>query len=297
MGVLEGDLDAEGTKILLEALDHCAPPDATGGPVPPRSLAQRRADALVDICGAYLSGNAEGTAPVNLNVTMDHGTLTGSPPADPRQVRCELEGFGPIPLATAFRLACDCSVTRVLMRGESEVLDLGRSTRLASAAQHKALAIRDRGCVFPGCDRPPAWCNAHHLVWWEHGGLTDDTEPLPVVSAPPHPLSRRRLGPHPQRRRHLPSPRTTPRPRPDPTTRTRTTRGRREMWIHGRAAVTRPSPPPSWLVRLAAFDEGGELVHRHAPAQLVVGGRHAGRQVLVPTGDGRCRRRRHRRAR
>ena len=89
-------------------------------------------------------------------------------------MRCELEGFGPIPLATAFRLACDCSVTRVLMRGESEVLDLGRSTRLASAAQHKALAIRDRGCVFPGCDRPPAWCNAHHLVWWEHGGLTDE---------------------------------------------------------------------------------------------------------------------------
>ncbi len=174
MGVLEGDLDADGTKILLEALDHCAPPDAKGGLVPPRSLAQRRADALVDICSGYLSGNGEGTAPVNLNVTMDHGTLTGSPPDDPRQVRCELEGFGPIPLATAFRLACDCSVTRVLMRGESEVLDLGRSTRLASAAQHKALAIRDRGCVFPGCDRPPAWCNAHHLVWWEHGGPTDE---------------------------------------------------------------------------------------------------------------------------
>ncbi len=174
MGVLEGDLDADGTKILLTALDHCAPPDATGGPVPPRSLAQRRADALVDICSGYLSGNGEGTVPVNLNVTMDHGTLTGSPPADPRAVRCELEGFGPIPLETAFRLACDCSVTRVLMRGESEVLDLGRSTRLASVAQHKALAIRDRGCVFPGCDRPPAWCNAHHLVWWEHGGPTDE---------------------------------------------------------------------------------------------------------------------------
>ena len=174
MGVLDGDLDAEGTDILLKALNHCAPPDATGGPVPPRSLAQRRADVLVDICSGYLSGTGEGTVPVNLNVTMDHGTLTGSPPADPRQVRCELEGFGPIPLETAFRLACDCTVTRVLMRGESEVLDLGRSTRLASAAQHKALAIRDRGCVFPGCDRPPAWCNAHHLVWWEHGGPTDE---------------------------------------------------------------------------------------------------------------------------
>ncbi len=138
MGVLDGDLDADGTKIFLTALD------------------QRRADALVEICGGYLSGTGEGTVPVNLNVTMDHGTLTGSPPADPRQVRCELEGFGPIPLETAFRLACDCSVTRVLMRGESEVLDLGRSTRLASAAQHKALAIRDRGCVSPAATgRPP----------------------------------------------------------------------------------------------------------------------------------------------
>ena len=98
MGVLEGDLDAEGTKILLEALDHCAPPDATGGPVPARSLAQRRADALVDICGAYLSGKAEGTAPVNLNVTMDHGTLTGSPPADPSQVRCRARRLRPHPV-------------------------------------------------------------------------------------------------------------------------------------------------------------------------------------------------------
>jgi hypothetical protein len=174
MGVLDGDLDAEGTEILLTALDHAVPPDPTGGPVPPRSLAQRRADALVDICGAYLSGHGEGTTPVNLNVTIDHHTLTGTPPTDPRRVRCELDGFGPIPLATAFRLACDCSLTRVLMRGASEVLDLGRSTRLVSAAIRKALVIRDRGCVFPGCDRPPAWCDAHHLVGWEHGGPTNE---------------------------------------------------------------------------------------------------------------------------
>jgi hypothetical protein len=172
MGVLDGDLDAEGTEILLKALDHAVPPDPTGGLVPPRTLAQRRADALVDICGGYLNGTGQGTPSVNLNVTMDHGTLSGTPPADPRQVRCELEGFGPIPLETAFRLACDCSVTRVLMRGDSEVLDLGRSTRLVSAAIRQAVVIRDRGCAFPGCERPPAWCDAHHLVWWEHGGHT-----------------------------------------------------------------------------------------------------------------------------
>ena len=98
MGVIKGDLDAEGTEIVLAALDHAGPPDPTGGPVAARSLAQRRADALVDICGAYNATRGQGgRTPVALNVTMDYGTLTGQPPADPRQVRCELDRVGPIP--------------------------------------------------------------------------------------------------------------------------------------------------------------------------------------------------------
>ena len=166
MGVLKGDLDAEGTATLLEALDLACPPDATGGPVPARSLAQRRADALVDIAAAFLAAQGEGARPpVRLNVTMDYGTLTGEPPTDLRQLRCELERVGPIPLETAFRLACDCAVGRVVMRGESEVLDLGRETRLVNRALRRALVARDRGCVFPGCDRPAVWCDAHHIIW------------------------------------------------------------------------------------------------------------------------------------
>ena len=178
MGVLEGDLDAEGTAIVLQALDHACPPDATGGPVPARSLAQRRADALVDICGGYLTGTGRrvrgGRPSVDLNVIMDLETLAGRPPDDLRRLRCELERVGPIPLATALRLACDCAVVRVVMRGDSEVLDLGRSTRLVSPALRKALVLRDRGCVFPGCERPAEWCDAHHLVWWEHQGPTNE---------------------------------------------------------------------------------------------------------------------------
>jgi Domain of unknown function (DUF222)/HNH endonuclease len=55
----------------------------------------------------------------------------------------------------------------------TQPLEVGRTRRVVSAAQRAALVVRDRGCVFPGCDRPPGWCEAHHLVHWLHGGPTD----------------------------------------------------------------------------------------------------------------------------
>jgi hypothetical protein len=52
-------------------------------------------------------------------------------------------------------------------------LEVGRATRVVQPAQRAALAVRDGGCVFPGCDRPLAWCDAHHLWHWADGGPTD----------------------------------------------------------------------------------------------------------------------------
>jgi hypothetical protein len=52
-------------------------------------------------------------------------------------------------------------------------LDLGRSTRVVQPAQRAALAVRDSGCVFPGCARPLSWCEAHHLRHWLDGGPTN----------------------------------------------------------------------------------------------------------------------------
>ena len=75
--------------------------------------------------------------------------------------------------ATIQRLACDGAVRRVVVDARSEVLDVGRARRLATPAQRAALRVRDRGCVFPGCDRPSEWCQAHHLVPFEAGGATD----------------------------------------------------------------------------------------------------------------------------
>jgi hypothetical protein len=61
----------------------------------------------------------------------------------------------------------------VLGGAPTQPLEVGRTSRVVTAAQRTALAIRDGGCVFPGCDRPLAWCEAHHLRHWLHGGPTD----------------------------------------------------------------------------------------------------------------------------
>jgi hypothetical protein len=61
----------------------------------------------------------------------------------------------------------------VLGGAPSQPLDVGRATRVIQPAQRAALTVRDGGCVFPGCDRPLAWCEAHHLQHWLHGGPTN----------------------------------------------------------------------------------------------------------------------------
>ena len=62
-----------------------------------------------------------------------------------------------------------------MLGGPSQVLDLGRSTRVWNRAQRRAAALRDRGCTAPGCDRPPAACQLHHARHWIDGGPTDLT--------------------------------------------------------------------------------------------------------------------------
>jgi len=81
--------------------------------------------------------------------------------------------IGPISAASARRIACDCELTAILIDGEGVPLKLGRSQRLVSAHQRRALIARDHGCAFPGCHRPPAWTQAHHIRHWINGGTTD----------------------------------------------------------------------------------------------------------------------------
>ncbi|MDQ3484596.1 MAG: HNH endonuclease [Actinomycetota bacterium] len=80
---------------------------------------------------------------------------------------------GSISAGEARRLACNAGLLPLMLDGESRILDLGRAKRCFDRYQRIALAVRDQGCVFPGCDRPPAWCEAHHPKAWKDAGPTD----------------------------------------------------------------------------------------------------------------------------
>lgn len=167
VGHLDGRLDAVSTATLVRVLDRMEPLDGFDGITPPRTLAQRRADALVRLAAG------ERPPTVSIEVTVDVDTLAGRPAPDLASGCCEISGFGPVSPAIVRMLACDAAIGRVLMRGASEVLDIGRRTRLVTASQRRALEIRDRGCVEPGCTAPAAWCDAHHKIHWTAHGPTD----------------------------------------------------------------------------------------------------------------------------
>jgi len=164
---LDGWIDAEAGTLLASALDALEPPDPSDGPEPPRTLSQRRADGLVRLVSGTRARRAE------VAIVMDIDTVQGRSPADLTHARCDLLGGEPIDYSTAVRMACDAAVTRVITKGANTILDLGRATPVVSAAQRKALAIRDGGCVEPGCTAPPEWCDSHHKWHWIRGGPTD----------------------------------------------------------------------------------------------------------------------------
>ena len=76
---------------------------------------------------------------------------------------------------TAASLLCDPVITALIVDSLGVPLDMGRHIRLANRDQRRALAQRDGGCVFPGCDAPIGWCDAHHVTWWRNDGPTDIT--------------------------------------------------------------------------------------------------------------------------
>lgn len=172
MHSISGVLDAETAARLNTAL---APFLVPTGPSDERSTDQRRADGLADIVHAAvragelpdLSG-----ADTALQVDVPAATLLDGAP-DPAR----LVGTSATPTwltsITLGRLACDASVRRLLVSPDGQPIDLGRSVRVFSTIQRRALAHRDNGCRFPGCDRPPAHTDAHHLVPWMQGGASD----------------------------------------------------------------------------------------------------------------------------
>jgi hypothetical protein len=182
-GRIDGFVDPEATAIVTAALDALMPPDPKDGPEPPRTLSQRRADALVEMCQRSLGGTAPSArARANVDIVIDADTAAGVLPSDLLDARCDIQGGGPLSKVAVERILCDSAVgyavvrrplAHDLARQASEVLDLGRRTREPSPAQRRAVHLRDEHCRYPGCRAPLTWCDIHHMEPWEHGGGTD----------------------------------------------------------------------------------------------------------------------------
>jgi hypothetical protein len=167
---IDGDLDPETGETLMTALRAVLDAESrSGNTQDERTPAQRRADALGEVCRQWLDlaerPTVAGERP-HLTVTVDADALrAGSGEA-------ELDHTGPVGAALARRLGCDASVMRVVMAGRSEPLDVGRRTHVVPPSMRRAVVVRDRRCRFPGCDRHHSWCDAHHVVHWADGGPT-----------------------------------------------------------------------------------------------------------------------------
>jgi hypothetical protein len=165
MYAVDGLLDPETGASLKTAAETLA---KRNGPEDDRSHSQRMQDAVGEIVKHALG---QGTLPrrhgvkphINLTTTLEGvKNELGAPPA-------ELELSLPISTRTLERIACDCTMSRVLL-ADSTVIDVGRATRVVSAPTMRALRVRDKGCRFPGCDRQADWSSPHHIIHWARGG-------------------------------------------------------------------------------------------------------------------------------
>ena len=156
--LVSGILDPVAGAAVRGALEPLA---RKSGKHDDRTLEMRTADALYELC--------TGGPPAHLQVTASLDTLLGIAGAPGG----ETEFSVPLSTATVKRLACDSSVSRVLLDQSSVVIDVGRATHKIPVGLRKALELRDRHCRWPGCEKPASWCDGHHLEHWIHGGGLD----------------------------------------------------------------------------------------------------------------------------
>lgn len=161
---------ADGALFLsqLEALTPSAASYELTGEVPDRSA--RRADTLVRLCGINAASGllpALGGDRPQILVTLGLDALVAGLGA-----KSVLTCGQPLSAGEARRLSCDARITPVVLGGDSQVLDVGRTRRFFTTPIRSALVLRDQGCAFPGCDAPPAACEAHHNQPWWAGGTT-----------------------------------------------------------------------------------------------------------------------------
>jgi len=182
---LSGLLDPESAALVSSAIDAATSP-RRGGPRfvsvgdidraarivrDERSIEQIAADTLVEL--VRLGGQISPTDLLGARRPAVQVIVTERDLAS-RTGLALLEGQSEsISVATAERHACDAGIVPIVIDAYGDVVALGRETRLYTRRQRLALAVRDGGCRFPECTRPPSWAEAHHITPWSEGGSTD----------------------------------------------------------------------------------------------------------------------------
>ncbi|MEW9871318.1 DUF222 domain-containing protein [Arthrobacter sp. HS15c] len=144
-----------------------------------RTRSQKQLDGIIGAIKAGLSTNTLPTTGGNrpqIIATINYQDLFPRTDTGPEETATGTGNFvftGPVAATTLRKIACDADIIPALLGTHSEILDLGRKTRLFTPAQRTALTARDQGCTFPNCTTPAPWCEAHHITYWSHNGPTN----------------------------------------------------------------------------------------------------------------------------
>lgn len=188
-------LDPENGMFFKDVVDQLISP-RTGGPrfvatgskhwaervaTDPRTTERIAAEGLIELLHVAISADPGtiygGTRPavkmiVKETALTGEAALTGS---GPRAAHGYIEGHPDmVPIETVERELCSAGFVPIMFDDGGECLNVGREQRLFTKRQRQGLAVRDGGCMWPDCDRPPSWCEAHHIEFWHRdNGRTD----------------------------------------------------------------------------------------------------------------------------
>lgn len=163
---LQAELPAAEGAIVARAIERLAEripvmPDEDGDSY----RETRRADALVALCSSRVREDTDPARPTVVIHAQARGLADGTG-------GCEVEQGTAIAPETVRRLLCNARIQTVVEDGAGSVVGLGRMWREPSAWMVRQVRYRDRECRFPGCGSR-RFTEAHHIVWWRHGGPTD----------------------------------------------------------------------------------------------------------------------------
>lgn len=167
-------LHPEAVAILEAALDPLTEPQpGPNGEADARPWATRRADAVIELIQrAVRAADAVPLrAATQVSLMVKAADLRDSTGCATTIGTLDAGRF--LSIAAARELSCGAELAPVLLGDDDAPVAIGRSKRLFTRQQVRALHLRDGGCTFPHCARPAGWSDAHHLVHWADGGPTD----------------------------------------------------------------------------------------------------------------------------